>query len=76
MFLNIFLITSAVKISTLTHVIYFSSLTALKIFHAINAGAELGSSTQLTTAASVSFFLDKNCVYLNAERLFDLSARR
>ncbi len=35
--------------------INFSSLTALKIFNAVNAGLELGLATLLTTAASVSF---------------------
>ncbi len=49
---------SAVKISVLT------------IFNAVNRGAELGLASPLTTAASVSFFLDKNCIYLDAERLY------
>ncbi len=54
----------AVKNSALTHAIDFSNLTVLKIF---NAGAGLGLATPLTTAACVSFFLDKNC----AEDLYD-----
>ncbi len=49
--------------------INFSSLTALKIFNAFNTGAEQGLATPVTTAASVSF--DKNCVYLDAERLYE-----
>ncbi len=36
-----FIITSAVKISTLTNAINFSGLMALKIFNAVNTGAEL-----------------------------------
>ncbi len=59
---------SAVKISALTYAINFSSLTALKIFNAVNTGAELGLATPFTT---VSFFLDKNCIYLDAESLYD-----
>ncbi len=54
-----FIYFSAVKISALTQAINFSSLTALKIFNAINAGAELGLATTLTTAASVSFFFTR-----------------
>ncbi len=46
---------SAVKISALMQSINFSSLTALKIFNAVNKGEELGLATPLTTAASVSF---------------------
>ncbi len=56
-FFNIYF--SAVKISTLTQAINFSSLTALKIFNAVNTGAELVLATSLTTAASVSFFLTR-----------------
>ncbi len=44
------------KISVLTQAVNFSSLTPLKIFTTINAGAELGLATPLTIAASVSFF--------------------
>ncbi len=47
-----------------------NGLNALKIFNAINAGAGLGLATPFTTAASV-FFLEKDCVYLDAERLYD-----
>ncbi len=46
------------------HVINFSSSSALKVF---NAGAELELATPLATAVSVSFFLDKNYIYLDAE---------
>ncbi len=56
---------SAVKIRVLTQTINFSSLTVLK------TGVELGLPTPLTTADSVSFFLDKDCVYLDAERLYE-----
>ncbi len=42
-----------------------------QIFNAINAGAELVLATPLTTAASVSLSLDKNCIYLVVERLYD-----
>ncbi len=45
----------AVKVA-LTQAIHFSSLTALRIYITINAGAELALTTPLTTAASVSFF--------------------
>ncbi len=48
----------------------FSSLTALKIFNAVNAGVELRLATPLTTAASL-FFLEKNCIYLDAELFYD-----
>ncbi len=51
--------------------IIFFQINALKIFYAINAGAGLGLATPFTTAASVSFFLEKDCVYLDAERLYD-----
>ncbi len=50
-------ITSAVKISMSMQAIHFSSLTALKIFNAVNPDAGLGLATPLTTAASGSFFL-------------------
>ncbi len=45
----------------------FFQINALKIF---NAGAGLGLATPFTTAAS-PFFLEKDCVYLDAERLYD-----
>ncbi len=48
-----------------------NGLNALKIFNAINAGAGLGLATPFTTAASVSFFREKDCVYLDAESLYD-----
>ncbi len=44
-------------ISVLKQAINFSSLTALKIFTTINAGAELGLAT------SLSFFHANNCIY-------------
>ncbi len=62
---------SAVKISALTQEINFSSLTVLKIFNAGNAGMGLGLATPPPTAASVSFFLEKNCVYLDAESIYE-----
>ncbi len=49
---------------------FFFQINALKIFNAINAGAGLGLATPFTTAASL-FFLEKDCVYLDAERLYD-----
>ncbi len=57
--------TSAVKISSLTHAMNFSSLMAIKIF---NGGylAGLGLASPFTTTAFVSF-LDKKCVYLDAQ---------
>ncbi len=47
-----------------------SNLTVLNIFNAIKAGAELGLATSLITAASVSFFLEKNFIYLDIERFY------
>ncbi len=52
-----------VKICVLTQAINVFSLTALKIFNTINAEAGLGLATPFTTADSVSFFLDKKCIY-------------
>ncbi len=46
---------SGVKISALNAGDYFFQINALKIFNAVNAGAELGLATPFTTAASVSF---------------------
>ncbi len=46
--------------------IYIFQMNALKIFNAINAGAGLGLATPLSTAASISFFLEKDWVYLDA----------
>ncbi len=40
-----FIITSAVKISALTHAINFFQFNGVKIFNAVNAGAELGLAT-------------------------------
>ncbi len=51
--------------------IHIFQINALKIFNAINAGAGLGLATPLSTAASISFFLEKDWVYLDAERLYD-----
>ncbi len=59
---------SGVKISLLKKEIIFFRL---NIFNAINFGAGLGLATLFTTAASVSFFLENDCVYLDAERLHD-----
>ncbi len=42
----------------------------LQIFKAINAGAGLGLATPFTTAACL-FFLENDCVYLDAECLYD-----
>ncbi len=42
----------------------------LKIFNAINAEAELGLATALTTV-SVTFSLDKKRIYSVAERLYE-----
>ncbi len=50
---------------------YFFQFTTLKIFNVVNAGAELGLATPLTTATSVSYSFDENYVYLNAERLYE-----
>ncbi len=50
---------NAIKITTLRQVIHFSNWMAIKIFNAVNTGAELGLATPLTTAASVSFFLTR-----------------
>ncbi len=66
----VYILISAVKISMLMQAITFSSLTVLNIFDAVNTGAELRLATPLTNAASV-FFLDKDCVYLDVERLYD-----
>ncbi len=44
---------------------------ALKIFNTINAGAELGLATPLTTAVSDTFSLDKKCIYSVAECLYE-----
>ncbi len=62
---------SGVKISALTQEINFFQINALKIFNAINAGAGLGLATTFTTAASCLFFIEKDCIYLDAERLYD-----
>ncbi len=51
--------------------ITFFQINKIKIFNAINAGAGLGLATPFTTAASVSSFLEKDCVYLDAEHLYD-----
>ncbi len=56
--------TSGVKVSSLTQVINFSSLRALKVFNS-------GLANLHTAAASVLFFLDDNCIYLEAELLYD-----
>ncbi len=55
----------------LTQAIHFSILTMLKILNTVNAEADLGLATSLTTITSVYFFLDKNCIYLDSERLND-----
>ncbi len=56
----------------LTQAIHFSSLMALQIFNTVNAKADLGLATPLTTAASVSFFfLVKNCIHLDPECLYN-----
>ncbi len=55
---------SGVKINALTQEIHFFQINELKIFNAINAGAGLVLATPFTTAASVSFFLEMDCVYL------------
>ncbi len=47
----------------------FSLIKSLKIFN--NAGAGLGLATPFTTAASLSFFLEKYSVYLDAELIYD-----
>ncbi len=66
--------------ATFSSCLYFISLLyALSImlkkmklcFNAINAGAGLGLDTPFTTAASVSLFLEKDCVYLDPERIYD-----
>ncbi len=44
---------------------------AYKIFYKINAGAGLGLATPLTTAVSVIFSLDNECIYSVAEHLSD-----
>ncbi len=48
---------STVKISALMSAINLFQFTALKIFNVVNAGAELGLATPLTTATSVYFLL-------------------
>ncbi len=62
---------SAVKISALTQDINFSSLRVLKIFNAGNAGMGLGLATPLNCCFCLFFFLENNCVYLDAERLYE-----
>ncbi len=62
---------SAVKISTLTQPIISFQFNALKIFNAINAGAGLRLATSFTTAVSVTFSLDKKCIYSVVERIYD-----
>ncbi len=57
---------SGVKISTLTQEINF-----FRLMQAANTGAGLGLATPFTTAALCLFFLEKDCVYLDAERLYD-----
>ncbi len=62
--------TSAVKISSLTHAMNFSSLMAIKIF---NGGylAGLGLASPFTTTAFVSFSWQKMRLFRRAECLYD-----
>ncbi len=43
----------------------------LKIFNAINAGAGLDLATPFTNCCLRLFFLEKDCIYLDAEHLYD-----
>ncbi len=61
-----FIITSAVKISALTNAIHFSGLMALKIFNAVNTGAELELAPPFINLSllnnNLSFFII--CIFL------------
>ncbi len=47
-------------------IIFFQlKLKLLKIFNTIIAGAELVLATALTSAASITFSIDKKCIYSN-----------
>ncbi len=57
-----------------THTLYavkISAQTSLKVLNIFNAGAGLVLVTLITTAASVSFIFDNNCVYIDTECLYD-----
>ncbi len=62
---------SAVKISALTQAINFFSLTRLNYLTLLTQGRGLGLATPLITANSVTFFLDKKCIYSVTERLYE-----
>ncbi len=71
---KICVLTSAVKISVLTQAINFFSLTRSNYLMPLTQGRGLGLATPLiihNTANSVSFFLDKKCIYSVAERLYE-----
>ncbi len=51
--------------------IIFFKINMLKIFNAINAGAGLDLAIPFTNCCICLFFLEKDCVYLDAERLYD-----
>ncbi len=64
--LSAILVVSKLALTEAIHFFFF----VLKIFNAINAGAELGLATPLTTAISVTFPLDEKCIYSVAELLY------
>ncbi len=61
---------SAVKICALTQATDFFQFNTLKIFTPINAGAELGLATPLTTAVSVIFFLLTRSAFIQSQNVF------
>ncbi len=63
------LIFRAIKISALTQAIHFFQFNMLKLFNAINAGAELGLATPIVTATSVSFFLTR-AAFIQLQNIF------
>ncbi len=73
LYIYIYIYISAVKISALTQVIrfFFSVLSRQKYSTPLTQGRSLGLATQLITANSVSFFLDKKCIYSVAERIYE-----
>ncbi len=70
-YIYIYIYISGVKISVLTQAIHFFQLNTLQIFNAIIAWVELVLAAPLTTAVSVTFSLDKKCIYSVAEHLYD-----